>query len=114
MGFRFRKRIRIIPGLWFALYFQLALLTPAQELKSNAGPGLPARAALVDKIAKLTEPPTLTNAVLKDMATAYGFWMGQNYSIDQLTKWSISGATVQDPDRCVHIQSQIQVRARQY
>ncbi len=85
----------LLPKTWSGRYLIvvlcscLTLSTPAQQRNTapgNPGPGLPARAQLSEQIAKLTEPPTLTNPVLKDMAAAYGFWLGQTYSIGELSK----------------------------
>lgn len=63
-----------------------AVIQRPAETSENSTPSLPTRAELLDQIAKLHETPTLTNAVLKDMGTAYGFWIGQNYSIERITK----------------------------
>lgn len=63
-----------------------AVVQQPAEISGNSTPTLPTRAQLLDQIAKLNEIPTLTNPVVKDMGTAYGFWIGQNYSVEQITK----------------------------
>jgi len=68
---------------------QSAATAVNSELTQRSQPksaNLPSREELIDEIGKLKDGPVISEALIKDMEIAYGFWIGQNHSIQQIAK----------------------------